>query len=256
MFRFSLIFSFLVIYLSTAAIAAPNTIHFMTEENPPYNFSENGKIQGIAVDLLFALNKESGYPLDLERIEMLPWARGYKTVLTKPNTCLFSMGRIPQREKQFKWVGPIIELTIGVMAAKSSNIEINSIEELSAYRIGTIRDGAPELLLLAAGYPADMLERVTKPEQNIRKLSRNRIDLLAFNIDSTRYTMKQMGLSPNEYQNVFTLETVELYYAFHQDTPEQFIDQLNLTLAALKEPDDSGQSPYQRILSRYLKLVP
>lgn len=256
MFRLSLIFSLLVLCTTTAAVAAPNRVHYMTEENPPYNFSENGKVQGIAVDLLLALTKASGHPLTLADIELLPWARGYKNVQTKPGTCLFSMGRIPQREKKFKWVGPIAELTIGLVAAKSSNIHIKAVEELFRYRIGSIRDGAPEQLLLSAGYPVEMLERVTKPEQNIQKLARNRIDMLAFNTDSTRYTMKRMGLSPDDYQTVFTLKTAQLYYAFHKDTDDQFIKKLNQTLEALKKADDSGHSPYQEILSRYLGQTP
>lgn len=255
MFRFSVIISLLVLFTTTTAVAAPETIHYMTEENPPYNFSQNGKVQGIAVDLLLALTKESGHPLKLNDIEILPWARGYKTVQTTPGACLFAMGRIPQREQQFKWVGPIIELTIGLVAAKNSNIEINAVSELSTYRIGTIRDGAPEQLLLAAGYPEEMLERVTKPDQNIQKLVLNRIDMLAFNIDSTRYTMRRMGLSPDDYHTVFPLKTIQLYYAFHKDTDEQLIEKLNQALASLKTPDSNNHSPYQEILSRYLGQV-
>ena len=246
------LFSLLLFSSVQLAHATKGAIHYMAEENPPYSFLRDGKVQGIAAELLVAMSAKTSHPLELEAIEMLPWARAYKTVQTSPGTCLFSMGRIKQREKQFKWVGPIIELTIGLVAKKERQIIINSVEELSAYRIGTIRDGAPEQLLLAAGFPDHMLERVTKPDQNILKLIRNRIDMLAFNTDSTKYTMRAMGLSPGDYETVFTLKKVQLYYAFHKDTDESIIRALNLALHQLKEVDASGHSPYESILRRYL----
>ncbi|RUM47511.1 MAG: hypothetical protein DSY80_00850 [Desulfocapsa sp.] len=159
------------------------------------------------------------------------------------------MGRTAQREEQFKWVGPIIELTMGLIAQKNKHISINSVDDLKNYRIGTIRDGAPEQLLISAGFPVDKLERVTKPEQNIKKLVRDRIDMLAFNRDSTRYTMKHMGLNPEDYEMVFSLKNIWLYYAFNRETDDIIIENLNHSLQQLKETDSDGNSPYKDILS-------
>jgi len=251
---FRLILTTLLLSFAAVILAQAKTdkIHFMIEENPPYNFREDGQIKGIAVDLLTAITKDSAYQTTVDEIEMIPWARGYKIVQTTPGTCLFSMGRTRQREDQFKWVGPIFELTIGLVAKKNKHITINSIADLAAYRIGTIRDGAPEQLLITAGYPANKVERVTKPEQNIQKLARDRIDMLAFNTDSTRYNMVRMGLNPDDYETVFPLKKITLYYAFHKKTDDSIIDKLNLALNQLEKVDASGNCSFDNIISAYL----
>lgn len=252
MFKRSL--AFLIIILCTAgpSHAGAAKIRYMIEQNPPYNFVKDNAIQGIAVDLLIELTKKSSQPVSTDDIVMIPWARGYQTVLTTPGTCLFSMGRTEQRKEQFKWVGPIIELTIGLTASKKKHITIDSIEDLTPYRIGTIRDGAPEQLLLQAGYPADKLERVTKPQQNIQKLVRDRLDLIAFNTTSTYHTMLQSGLDPDDYETVFILKKIELYYAFNRETDDARIEELDHALKELKKTDADGKSPYESIISSYL----
>jgi len=252
MFRITLTFLLLLITAIHSDQAKAGKIQFMIEENPPYNFSKNGEMKGIAVDLLAAITKGSEHQVTAGDIEMLPWARGYRIVQTTPDTCLFSMGRTRQREDQFKWVGPIAELTIGLVAKKEKHITINSIQDLAPYRIGTIRDGAPEQLLIKAGYAANKVERVTKPDQNIQKLARDRIDLLAFNTDSTRYTMIRMGLNPDDYETVFSLKKIMLYYAFNIDTDDTIINKLNRSLDQLEKIDANGNCPFDNIISAYL----
>lgn len=244
----------LVFFLSTVGIAqgGEEKIRYLIEENPPYNFIKDGITQGIAVDLLLRLSEKYGQAMQASEIEMVPWARGYKIVRNTPNTALFSMARTKQRENLFKWVGPIYELTIGLVANKNKKITVNSIDDLKTLRIGTIREGAPEQLLIQAGYPADKLERVTKPEQNIKKLTIGRIDLLAFNTDSTRYTIEEMGLNPNDYETVYVFKKVKLYYAFNKETDDATIELLNNGLQQLRKQDGAGNSPYRKILSLYL----
>ncbi len=225
---------------------------YMIEQNPPYNFKEKNKIQGIAVDLLIELGKKTSQPVTIEDVELLPWPRAYKTVQNTPGTCLFSMGMTEERKNNFKWVGPIFELSIGLIADKKKKIKVSSIDDLKTLRVGTIRSGAPEQLLIKAGIPADALERVTQPEQNIKKLAFDRLDLLAFNTDSTRYTMLQLGMDPNNYEAVYILKTIKLYYAFNKETADSVIIELNQALDKLKSTDSQGNSVYNNIVSSYL----
>jgi polar amino acid transport system substrate-binding protein len=243
------ILSFLSVNIAQGETAK---IQYMIEQNPPYNFQNNGSIQGIAVDLLIELSKNTSQVVTVEDIELLPWPRAYKTVQHTPETCLFSMGWTEERSSTFKWVGPIFELSIGLIADKKKNITVSSIDDLKTLRVGTIRDGAPEQLLIQAGMPAKTLERVTKPEQNIKKLAIDRLDLLAFNTDSTRYTMLQLGMDANDYETVFILKTIKLYYAFNHNTDDNIITEMNQALDQLKIRDSQGNSPYDDIVSSYL----
>ncbi len=98
----------------SAAAASVDDIIFMTEQYPPYNLEEDNKLQGIAVDTLALMLQRAGSKQTREDIEMLPWARGYKRVLSEPNTCLFSTTRTEERENLFKWVGPIAPTQLGL----------------------------------------------------------------------------------------------------------------------------------------------
>ncbi len=244
----------IILSFLSVSFAQGETVKFryMIEQNPPYNFKEKDKIQGIAVDLLIELGKKTNRPVTIEDIELLPWPRAYKTVQNTPGTCLFSMGMTEERKNNFKWVGPIFELSIGLIADKKKKLKISSIDDLKTLRVGTIRSGAPEQLLIKAGIPADALERVTKPEQNIKKLAFDRLDLLAFNTDSTRYTMLQLGMDPNNYEAVYILKTIKLYYAFNMETNDSVIVELNQALDQLKAPDSQGNNVYDDIVSSYL----
>lgn len=231
---------------------AGEAIHYMTEENPPYNFEADGKLQGIAVDLLVAIGKQAGHEVQAADIEMLPWPRAYRAVETQPGTALFSMARTEEREPLFKWVGPIMDLNLGLVAPKAKGLKIESVKDLDGLLIGSILDGAPEQLLVKAGFDAAKLERVPKPEQNVKKLAAGRIDAIAFNVDSTRYTMKGLDINPDDYETVLVLKKAQLYYAFHRDTDDVFIAAMNAALARLKTADSGGASPYDKILSSYL----
>ena len=246
---------FCVVFFAMVSVGhGAEKIQYMTEQNPPFNFEADGKIQGIAVDLLLKLSAKTDHPVKLGDVEMYPWPRAYRELQETPGMSLFSMARTEQRENLFKWVGPIFDLTIGLTAKKEKHLKIASVKDLAGLRIGTVLDGAPEQLLIKAGFDTGKLQRVPKPEYNIKKLAADRIDALAFNTASTRYTMKSMGLDPDEYETVFVLKRAQLYYAFNRETDDTFIETMNRALEEIKTPDATEQSIYGEIISSYLSL--
>ncbi|MDX7833812.1 hypothetical protein SJS03_21745, partial [Aeromonas dhakensis] len=65
------------------------------------------QVTGLSVDLLKRMLEVSGIGLDRKGIQLLPWARAYQMAQYDPNTVIFSMIRLPEREALFHWVGPI-----------------------------------------------------------------------------------------------------------------------------------------------------
>jgi polar amino acid transport system substrate-binding protein len=240
--------------LTSFPAMAQESWKIMTEELPPYNFKQDNQVHGISSDILLQLMTKNDTSIQRKDIQLLPWPRAYTRVQNEPGTILFSTARTPQREKLFKWVGPITDLTIGLIALKKNNIQLRSLEDAKKYTIGTIRDGAPEQLVLKGGLMENDLDRIASPESNIKKLQAGRIDLFAFSVPSTRYLMITLGIDPDNYESVYTLKQAELYYAFHKDTDDQVIQALNTTLQELKQPDTTGKSSIDRILDKYLSL--
>ncbi len=243
----------LLFSLSTYSALAQDSWNIMTEELPPYNFIKDNLVHGISADILLQLLEKNDISIDRGSIQLFPWPRAYQMVQDIPGSILFSTARTSQREKLFKWVGPITDLTIGLVGLKTKNIKLQSIKDADKYRIGTIRNGAPEQLVLEAGIQESNLERIASPESNIKKLQAGRIDLFAFSVPSTRYLMIKLGMDPDEYESVFTLSQADLYYAFHRDTDDQLIHALNTTLQEMKQPDSTGKSIVDRIIDSYTK---
>lgn len=236
----------------TIPVLAQQTFTIMAEALPPFNFELDGVVRGISADLLVMVMEKAGNPIDQSAIKIVPWARGYNAVQNDPGTVLFSMARTEQREPLFQWVGPITDLTLGLMAPKAKHIVLNSLQDANAYKIGTVRDGAPEQLAISGGVSENSLDRISDPVLNIKKLEAGRIDMFAFNVPTTRYLMIDMGINPNDYEVVYTLKQTALYFAFHKDTDPDLIARLNAALQEFHAADANGKSAVDKLIETYL----
>ena len=240
-----------IIIVTSFTLLAAEDFRLLSEQNPPFSFLNKTDVQGMAVELLDEILKNTGRRESIENIEYLPWARSYKIIQENPGTILFPMAKTAVREKLFKWVGPIYNLQIGIIARKDSDITINSIEDLEHYIVGTVRDGAPEQLLLDAGTNINNLERVTSIELNLKKLVFGRINMLAYNVPSALYNLKLMGEDLNNYEVVYIIKELGLYYGFHISTDPLIIELLQKALDNQKETGG-----YDRITAKYFGTLP
>lgn len=240
---------FLLLSFSTLSIAAetPDRIHLMTEPLPPLTISQDKNVSGFSIELLNALFEKVNIAQKAEGAEVLPWARAYQNLQGIPNACLFATARTPQREDKFKWVGPIAPLKIVLFAKKSNNLKIESDGDLKNYKIGTVRDGAPESLLVARGLPIDSLDRVTSAKINIKKLYKGRIDLFSYIEMVGHYYFKQLDYNPADFESVYTLKEIGLYYAFNPQVPDETIQRLQKAYEQLK-----ADGTFERLSRKYL----
>ena len=231
---------------SSPALAA-GRITLLTEENAPFNFTEGGVLKGVAVDLIVAAMKETGQALSPAEIQVVPWARAYDAARNLPGTMLFSMARTRERESLFAWVGPIYKAQIGLVAAKGRKIRVSSPADLQAYTIATVRDGAPEQLLVSAGVPERSLDRGNGIEANLKKLLAGRVDMVAFNIPAVRYNLARLGANPEDFTVVYVLRELDLHYAFHLSTDPALLKGVQDALDRIR-----SSGGYEAIVRRYL----
>ncbi|MCP4163486.1 MAG: transporter substrate-binding domain-containing protein [Deltaproteobacteria bacterium] len=148
--RFSLIFITIFITFLSSNLFSQSLPGFliMTENWKPYNFQEDGVIKGVSTDMLVLMLKKIGSQQGRKDIKLYPWSRSYKLVQEKKNAVLYTTTRTPEREKMFKWVGPIFDMTFYIYALKSKKIKIKSYDDLKKYKIGVIREDVTEQLLV------------------------------------------------------------------------------------------------------------
>lgn len=198
-----------------------------TENLPPYNFEKNGKAVGYSVDSLKNIMKKRGLLLSDDDIKVTPWKRAIATVKNKKNTILFSTARVQYREDDYKWVGPIDTMLVGVVAKKSNKIKISNIDDFQNYKVGTLLDSMAETSLLRLGMNSKNMDRFIEIKSQLKKLVNDRIDMVAFGVPAIYYLLNEMNIDISKYEVVYKIKKVNLYYAFNKQTDSKLIQELN-----------------------------
>jgi polar amino acid transport system substrate-binding protein len=224
-------------------------LNYMTEQYPPFNFEEDGKLKGISIDLLLEIFKELGSGLTDRNIKVYPWAAGYKRTVEQKNNVLFATTRTEQRESLFKWVGPIAKNETLLILRKEDPLNIQNRDELNNYRYGVIRNDIGEQLMIQSGVNRNNLVGVTKMLTLIQMLKLKRIDAWVYGEYAAKWALKNHGFNPSDFTTGYVLSTSDLYYAFSKDTPNEIIQKFQRALDAVK----SRPGVFDKILDTYLK---
>lgn len=230
---------------------------YITEQFPPFNYQQEGKLQGISVDLLEKMLWHMNNTLDRSEIKLLPWDQGYRTAMQENNTVIFSTGRLTERESLFKWVGPISPIKTVLFALRESHIKIDSPEDLRAIKIGVVNNSGEVQLAIDAGVNSSNLVERNDTHELIDLLRAGTIDVWAYPDLIGIRLAEEAGLSSEEYEIIYELgKKTPLYYAFNKNTSDStvqaFQQALNLTKKG-KEAD--GISDFEKVLYKYLPVL-
>ncbi|WP_375753754.1 substrate-binding periplasmic protein [Vibrio sp. HN007] len=232
--------------------ATLSNLQFYTEEYPPYNFSEGEQVRGIAVDLLMELAKQMNSGISRDSIHVWPWARSYRTVRDRQGTVLFSTARIPLRENLFQWAGPIAPTRIVLLGKKRKRITISEKEQLNKYFFGAIIDDVGEQLILDAGVPENQIETAYSPVALAQMLEHERIDLWAYEERVALWAIQNAGYQASDYEVVYVLDTVDMYYAFNNEVPKETVQAFQKALDSIKQrKGEDLNSVYDTIIKKY-----
>lgn len=202
--------------------------------------------------LLDAL-KGSGNPISKKDIHILPWGRAYQSAVKGPNVVLFSTTRTPHREPLFQWVGPITSTRVVLLARKSSEIRLNSIEDVKKHQIGVIRDDIGEQMVLTQGVSPQRLKRIGKASSIAKMLAKGRIDLWAYEENAANWFLRNNGFDSDDFESVFVLNDSQLFYTFSKDVAPELLAELQKGIDRIKrEKTESGLTRYDEILGKYL----
>ncbi|MGH8386018.1 MAG: substrate-binding periplasmic protein [Pseudomonas sp.] len=230
------------------AADSPDTdMVLLTENFPPYNMAKNGKnfaqgenIDGIATDIVREIFKRTDitYSLTLR----FPWERVYKLALENPGYGAFVMARLPDRERLFKWVGPIGPDDWIMLAKADSKITLESLDDARKYKIGAYKGDAIAETLTKQGLKPVV---VLRDQDNAKKLVNGQIDLWATGDPAGRYLARQEGVSG--LKTVLRFNSAELYLALNKDVPDETVAKLQAALDQLRK-----EGKVEEIMARYL----
>lgn len=213
----------LTLLLIFANLNADENINLMTEIFPPYQFkNDKNELHGITVEIVQAIQKELGTNT---AIKVYPWSRGLKIVTKKKNHALFSMLRTPERENQYKWVGPIEKLEMVFFKKKDSSITLTCLDDAKKVaKIGVPKNVANHKMLLEKGFTNLDVSSTGGDDIVMKKLLRGRVDLVPTLKRAALYNLKRDGKAGQAVPiDSFKIFEGDFYIAFNKKTDDEII---------------------------------
>ncbi len=218
-------------------------LRLLTEDFPPVNFQQDGVVKGLSVEVVQEIQRRLGQQ---DEILLMPWSRAFREVQGPGKTALFAMARTPAREKQFKWVGPIVTFYSSLYAPARGGLRLHSMEDAKrAESVLVVRDWYTAEQLATLGFKN--LVPVADPVTAIRMTLAGRATLFATERLSMPQTMAQAGIPEASLEIVYSYASSEGYIAFSRDTPDSVIRAWNARLREMKR-DGSFRAIYKRWL--------
>ncbi|HYD59106.1 MAG TPA: ABC transporter substrate-binding protein [Noviherbaspirillum sp.] len=217
----------LLIVLASASAPA-QTLKLVSGENAPFAFTDpaTGKITGITTDIAVEAARRAKIAYTLE---LFPWARAFALASSIPDTCVFPLVRLPERESQFQWVGPLFVNKWVLFARSDFDGTFKTLADAEKYAIGGLLNDGPSVYLVSQGIRVDMVgDHLT----NVRKLAAGRIDLWATGLYRGKAIAADVGAK--DIKPVLVFKEVDHYIACHPTTQEESIAALNQTVNRMR----------------------
>ncbi len=221
------------------------TLQVVTEEYPPYNYTEDGKVAGFCTDIVRETLKRAN--LDYS-IQSHSWAESYQKAQTEPNVLIYSIGRNVEREPLFKWVGIIARTEVYFYKLRSRpDIKIRAFDDVRKYKIGAVQDDFRAQWLMKQGIK-DQLTLVTDDRQNMRNLFERKIDIFPLGEFVAYNIAHQEGRVFNGLEKAMYVKdmSADIYMAFSRQTPDVMMEKCKKALFEIRK-----DGTYEKIKSKY-----
>ena len=220
------------ICLLASNFASAQVLKAYTEEWPPYNFIRDNKLVGVSTDILKAVCADTELKCDMQ---LVPWTRAYKTVLETPDTMIYTISRIPLREKQFTWIGPILPRSMWIYARTEVASKIHTLKDIANFRIGAIREEASLSELLEAGVPSSSIQIFNTNTDEMRMLKAGKIDIVANTEIGMQQNQKTFGIADKAMKRMMKLnDGAALYFGMNINSNKDLVAKLQASVDKLK----------------------
>ncbi len=219
--------------------SATEKILVVTEEYPPYNYTDNKVVTGFSTKIVKDVLEDAGIRYD---IRSMSWDAASNAALTKPNVLIYSIARSPEREDKYKWVDTVATLVIYFYKLKDNDkVTIKTLSDAAKYKTGVVNGDFRALFLKENNFTnllyhsADLV--------NIKKLFLGQIDIMPNEELSMNFSVQKEGLDVNKLEKVFLIKelSTKLYMAFSLQTTDEIVEKCKNSYNKLKKSGVIGK---------------
>jgi len=246
------LFTIFLIFVSSYSLCAEDVFKIATTVIPPYTMQEDGKIGGLATELVENVLQEMNVKYS---IGIYPFKRALIMLKQGKLHGLYIAGKFRERAEIYHYAKEPLVTTNWVWFIRKENkgkMNAYSFDDLKGKRIGKI-----------IGYkiPKDLqeylaenseVEEVPREELNFMKLARNRVDLIMSEHHTGKYYARKLGIEDKimpllePHKNIHGyIETHHLLFSKKAVTRE-FVDTYTNALIKFK-----STKTYENICSKY-----
>ncbi|MGG6898120.1 substrate-binding periplasmic protein [Rhizobium sp. BR 315] len=204
--------------------ARAETVHFTTEEYPPFSYRDGKTPVGASTEQVQKVMAAIGVDYT---ITVLPWVRAYNQALTDPMTCVFSTAHNEERNTLFKWVQPLLIDRNILIKHSGSKVEAANLDEARKYLVGTWREDYTETILRRNNFPR--IDLGSDFKASLKKLISDRIDLMPI----SEFYFDKLKEEGNAVEKVTVLSQQSLGIACQKDFPADLLARMQTALNAL-----------------------
>lgn len=248
-FRKSLIAASLSASALLSSFASAESYSLVTLQYPPYQYEENGVVDGIVVRILNRAFEIAGHEIE---IEVMPWKRAIKMAKEGEADAIFTAYKTAERETFLDYSTVVVmEQVVSVFTQPDTNIgydgTMGSLADVSLGLVSGLSYGATVDDAIAAG-TFQQVDYANTSEQNVTKLIKGRIDALIMNRYNALHMASELGSAHTIKEADPEISSVPSYIAFSKAKNHQELrDAID---AALQQMIDSGE--YQTLIDGYL----
>lgn len=196
-----------------------------TEPLPPVHYEENGRVVGIATEIVEAIFKEAGFTT---HIEIYPWNRTYRRVLADEDGFVYTINRTEKREQLFKWIGPILSKRVFLYRLKHRyDIDAGTLEEAKNYTTAVILGHSLTTMLKDMGF-REGKELIVTPDKKVQMklFLAGRCDLVTGNQYTIHEALKAEGYSLKDVEPAVFISADGYYIGANPVVDDQVVARL------------------------------
>lgn len=201
------------------------TLSVVTLYSPPLAYEQNGKVIGLAADMVREGLKRMGYEAD---ISIVPWKRAVFMTRFGEADAIFYAVKKPEREAWFHYPDePLVQETTVLMKRIGNNFGWTSEQrDFSGLRLGVGRGYyyGPKLKRFLEDTSFKVVEEATSFDLNFAKLAEGRLDIFLADLHVAEYFMRENSVRDvaeivtNADGIPYVLDSVNSYLAFSRRT--------------------------------------
>ena len=164
-----------------------------------------------------------------------------------PDTLLYTTARIPPRESEFLWVGPVLPRVTWIYGVPGMQDKVHTVRELAAYKVGVIRGEAPIKDLEAEGVPPEAMVVDSSNALVLKQLALGWVQAMVDTELGMAWNLREAKLPPASVVRLMKLSDKGGYYfALNPKTDPALAAKLRTALERVRAAGAIG-----RIVGRY-----